>query len=1524
VIDKLLRVGSLLSGDHSEVDAELLCDAVWLAALGLRHATIDQTPQVLPDRDEQRGPDPEQSAGRRGSSHTSTDPGGAVGLHSPAASQSEGTPGQRVKVSGAPAIARRLEFDRSLRALRGRYPSKYRQELDIEGTVAATCEARQCVPVLHAARDRWLDVVLIVEQSPTMRVWQETAADWRDAILRAAAPRTLTVAWLEWSPKKGLTLKNRRGDPVPSRSLIVPGRASLVFYLADAVGPGWMTAEVPRQLDQWSKDAAVVLLQVLPRALWDLSSLRRGLPVPGRDGTGVRPWRDGVRGLPGVFVCCLNPEDIGNLAARLTGRAAGDSAVLPANLACYIDPKFKQSAPAAESDASKVPATEVDEIYRDFVQFGSEDARRVAQHIACVPDGHALTLPLMRLIQRTLVPDAAPWQLAEMFLSGLLYRTQTPDAASHEPEYSFLGDIRRRLRDDAGAMRRVETRVLLSQYLHARVGKGATFDAVVPTDAESSNDAAGGAEPFATVPEAVIGGAGASRIADSPDPTLQHVFRPVPDASAASGSIRSAGPVPVKRERGNRVFVSCVSAEFENPTGPFPHLRTDLRHYLSRAGCHMIVQEDFPQTADDTVEKLATLVGGCAAVLHLVGEVIGAIASTKAVDTFLARTPNFLEAHPELKSALGDFQGITYTQWEAYLALHYDVPLFVYSTETGDQTQATHLKRLRLARRYAGERRIASSADLLGQLIGEIQTIVASVPKFDRKIAASRILRHTPPKLFGRDQWLDALDAAWANPTLNVYTLVGWGGVGKTSLVAHWVSQRIAARGWPGVERYFDWSFYSQGTGESRQTSSDLFIQEALKFFDDPDPTRGSPWERGERLAGLVRRYRTLVILDGIEPLQYPPGDPQAGRLKDQALEALLQGLAADNPGLCIVTTREHLKSIEGQATAEEQKLDRLGKDAAIDLLRHLHVVGTNAELGAAWRDSGGHALTLQLLGRFLADAYAGDVRHYREVKFEEADRERVGRSAFKVMIAYERWLKSAGPERQRELALLRLTGLFDRPVSRENLRALCAEPAIAGLTDALVGLTDRQLEVALRRLENADLLAVTPDAVDAHPLIREYFAKQLRDTQPTGIQAAHSRLFDHLCKAAPYRPDTLDRLQPLYEAVVHGCLAGRQQQACADVYIDRILRGTGDDGYYSTEQLGAFGADLAAVAAFFDEPWSRISLNLGEPYRWWMLIQAANCLRALGRLTEALQPMRAGLEFQLQQKSATQAAISYGNLSELEVTLGRLTEAVADARQSISLADQSVAAFLRIHNRTTAADALHQSGRRAEAGALFAEADQMQKERQTQIYRLDAARGFRYCEWLLAPAERASWRALVRGTDFQTVKDPHARHDLANICFEVEQRAMTTLTWAVENQTGLLSIALDHLTLARRALIWAILAHPLPQPTLDVPHVAAAVDGLRSSGRIDHLPKGLLTAALYHFVRGDAASTRAPLDEAQDIAERGPMPLYLADIHLHRARLFRDRAELAKARELIDKHGYGRRREELEDAEAAATSWPA
>jgi hypothetical protein len=107
-------------------------------------------------------------------------------------------------------------------------------------------------------------------------------------------------------------------------------------------------------------------------------------------------------------------------------------------------------------------------------------------------------------------------------------------------------------------------------------------------------------------------------------------------------------------------------------------------------------------------------------------------------------------------------------------------------------------------------------------------------------------------------------------------------------------------------------------------------------------------------------------------------------------------------------------------------------------------------------------------------------------------------------------------------------------------------------------------------------------------------------------------------------------------------------------------------------------------------------------------------------------------------------------------------------------------------------------------------------------------------------------------------------------------------------------------------------------------------VSGLHDSGVQDHLPRGLLTRAWLRSLTGPRTgpeSAQSDLDEAWEIAQRGPMPLHMADIHLYRARLFfrckpypwqSPQQDLAEARRLIFKHGYLRRKEELEDAETA------
>src|SRR5207248_9403580 len=123
--------------------------------------------------------------------------------------------------------------------------------------------------------------------------------------------------------------------------------------------------------------------------------------------------------------------------------------------------------------------------------------------------------------------------------------------------------------------------------------------------------------------------------------------------------------------------------------------------------------------------------------------------------------------------------------------------------------------------------------------------------------------------------------------------------------------------------------------------SADAFIAEALRFFGDDDPQQGSPWDRGARLARLVGKTKSLLVLDGLEPLQHPPG-PQSGQLKDPALAALLKGLAQQNAGLCVVTTRERvtdLAAYQGR-TADDCEHDHLTVHAGAKHLQSLGVHG--------------------------------------------------------------------------------------------------------------------------------------------------------------------------------------------------------------------------------------------------------------------------------------------------------------------------------------------------------------------------------------------------------------------------------------------------------------------------------------------------------------------------------------------------------------------------------------------------------
>lgn len=739
-------------------------------------------------------------------------------------------------------------------------------------------------------------------------------------------------------------------------------------------------------------------------------------------------------------------------------------------------------------------------------------------------------------------------------------------------------------------------------------------------------------------------------------------------------------------------------------------------------------------------------------------------------------------------------------------------------------------------------------------------------------------------EVVGRDEDITWLDQCW-NDGVRIATIVAMGGAGKSTLVHEWLERMDNAQ-WRGAERVYGWSFYRQGTGGG--ASSDEFFDDAFRWFGDPNPPTAA-WEKGRRLAELVQKERTLLILDGIEPLQAKPNGADAA-IQDTALKSLIRFLSSANAGLCLLTTRIHVADLKpkGPNVARTRELRRLSDEAGTALLHKRGAEGSKAELQAAVRDYDGHALALTLLGTYVREACDGQLsRRHGLPSFE-------GEPAQRMMALYEHWF--AGKP---ELSILHLLGLFDRPAPSDEIEELRQDPPIVGLTEDIVRtrMWDAAWNTAVTRLRDVGLVAPknTEGTLDVHPLVREYFGRRLQKERVEAFREGHRRLFEFLQKKAKPFPDTLVEMEPLYKAVVHGCLAGKHQEVLDEIWWQRIMR---ENEGFSSHKLGAFSNEVATLSAFFDSPWERVAPGLRGASQAFVLDEAGFSLRALGRFQEAEMLFRLSLEQRVAQENWEEAARATNKLSEVLQVRGALYEAVKVAQKSVELADYAKDAHLRASRRETLATAQHAMGLYQEAVALFEEAESMQQERQPEYPQLYSVGGFRYCELLL---------------DQGRVGD-------------VFTRAKQTLQWGTQANVDILSIALHHLSLGRAHLVGIESgmggASNLNEATS---HIKQAIDGLSSAGYREHQPRGLLARAELHTYTRAFADARADLDEAMDIATHCGFRLHECDAHLAYARLAiaeKNRtdaeAHLHRACQIIDDTGYHRRDRDVDEINKA------
>ncbi|MBL1290847.1 hypothetical protein JKV81_28910 [Streptomyces sp. For3] len=398
-----------------------------------------------------------------------------------------------VRIPHPHALALPLRTARALRPLKQYRPHPSAEELDEAETAARIAHSGLLDVVTRPARDRWLDLTVVVDDGVSMLLWQQLCSELNSLLAHLGAFRQIRTYGLRLRPGRAPRLSSRPFVPdaptVSAEVLTDPSGRTMTLVISDGAGPGWRTGSMRAVLSRWAAHGPTAVIHTLPPRMWRGSGLptrRWSVQAPG-PGAANSTWRvrdpvlpEALSSLGTVPVPVLtpSPQSFADWARVIAAGGSGGVLTLwDAGTAERQRPSGGRARARGEQPPRRVrPDAEV----QRFRRAVSPEAYRLAAHLAAVSP---LTIPVMRLVVHSLPRPVTTAHLAEVFLSGMLRPAEAehgPPAADVLPQqrvFAFTTHSRDILLDAVPTAEVLASTRRVSEHIAELVGRSPDFPA---------------------------------------------------------------------------------------------------------------------------------------------------------------------------------------------------------------------------------------------------------------------------------------------------------------------------------------------------------------------------------------------------------------------------------------------------------------------------------------------------------------------------------------------------------------------------------------------------------------------------------------------------------------------------------------------------------------------------------------------------------------------------------------------------------------------------------------------------------------------------------------------------------------------------------------------------------------------------------------------------------------------------------------------------------------------------------------